>query len=128
VAEGRARAGDLDLISAAVALSAALELWRGSPLPELADWPPARGEVARLEELRRCVDEELAEVELASGHHHEWVPTLETLVLEDPLRERRWGLLMMALYRCGRQADAMRTFQRARASLDELGLEPGPEL
>ena len=108
--------------------AAAVDLWRGPPLPELCEWPPGRNEAARLEELHRCVTEELAELELACGHHHQWIPVLESLVSEEPLRERRWALLMVALYRCGRQADAMRAYQRARVALDDVGLEPGPEL
>ena len=127
VSEGRAglAAGDPGALTA---LSAATDLWRSSPLPELADWPPARAEIARLEELHRCVLEDLAEAELGVGHHREWVAQLETMVSEEPLRERRWGLYMVALYRSGRQADALRTYQRARAALAEVGLEPGPEL
>ena len=89
------------------ALSAALALWRSSPLPEIADWPPARAEIARLEELHRCLIEDLAEAELDLGHHREWVAQLEVMVADEPLRERRWGLLMVALYRSGRQADSV---------------------
>jgi DNA-binding SARP family transcriptional activator len=127
VAEGRARLAGGDP-TAVNALSTAMDLWRSAPLPELADWPPARTEVARLEEMQRCVLEDLADASLACGQHSEWVARLETMVSEEPLRERRWGLYMVALYRCGRQADALRTYQRARAELAELGLEPGPEL
>ena len=128
VREGRAHAQDRDLVAASAELAAAVDLWRGPPLPELCDWPPGRSEAARLEELHRCVTEELAELELACGHHHQWIPVLESLVSEEPLRERRWALLMVALYRCGRQADALRAYQRARVALDDVGLEPGPEL
>ena len=127
VAEGRSRAAAGDP-TAAAALSAAVGLWRASPLPELEDWPPGRSEGARLEELHRCVVEDLAEVELGIGHHRECVARLEAMVDEEPLRERRWVLLMLGLYRCGRQADALRAYQRARAALGDLGLEPGPEL
>ena len=127
VAEGRAGLACGDP-AAVTALSAAAELWRSNPLPELADWPPARDEIARLEELHRCLVEDLAEAELGIGHHRAWVARLDTMVSEEPLRERRWGLYMLALYRCGRQADALRTYQRARAVLGELGLEPGPDL
>jgi predicted ATPase len=128
VREGRVRADVSEWDAAAAALSEAVHLWRGPPLSDLGEWAPARAEAARLEEELRCVREELAEVELARGHHHDVVVLLETMVSEEPFRERRWRLLMLALYRCGRQADALRAFQRARAALDELGLEPGPEL
>ena len=128
VREGRAHAQNRELVAASAELAAAVDLWRGPPLPELCEWPPGRNEAARLEEVHRCVTEELAELELACGHHHQWIPVLESLVSEEPLRERRWALLMVALYRCGRQADAMRAYQRARVALDDVGLEPGPDL
>ena len=128
VREGREHAESRDLVAASVDLAAAVDLWRGPPLPDLCEWPPGRSEAARLEELHRSVTEELAELELAFGHHHQWIPVLESLVSEEPLRERRWALLMVALYRCGRQADALRAYQRARVALDDVGLEPGPEL
>ena len=123
VREGRAHAQDGDLVAASAELAAAVDLWRGPPLPELCEWPPGRSEAARLEELHRCVTEELAELELACGHHHQWIPVLESLVSEEPLRERRWALLMVALYRCGRQADALRAYQRARVALNDPGLD-----
>ena len=107
-ARGRAHAENRDLVAASAELGAAVDLWRGPPLPELCEWPPGRSEAPRLEEIHRCVTEELAELELACGHHHQWIPVLESLVSEEPLRERRWALLMVALYRCGRQADAFR--------------------
>jgi WD40 repeat protein/class 3 adenylate cyclase/DNA-binding winged helix-turn-helix (wHTH) protein len=127
VAEGRAGFANRDA-AGVEALSAALALWRSNPLPEVADWPPARAEIARLEEMHRCLVEDLAEAELDIGHHREWVGRLEAMVFDEPLRERRWGLFMVALYRCGRQVDALRIYQRARATLGELGLEPGPDL
>ena len=127
VARGRTLAANVEP-GAAAALSGALDLWRSSPLPELADWPPAQAEAARLEELRRCVAEELADVELSFGRHGEWVARLETMVAEEPLRERRWATLMLALYRCGRQADSLRGISGPAPVLAELGLEPGPEL
>ena len=128
VNDGRGCAANGDWSTAATAWSRALRLWRGPPLVELGEWPPAVAERARLEELHRCVTEELAEAELACGRHHAWVADLETMASAEPLRERRWALLALALYRCGRQAEALRTFQRARAALGELGLDPGPEL
>jgi DNA-binding SARP family transcriptional activator/tetratricopeptide (TPR) repeat protein len=108
---------------------AALRLWRGSPLPELGGAHFAAGEIARLEELRvNCVERRI-EAELAAGHGAELVGELESLVHLHPLRERLRGQLMLALYRSGRQADALEAFQAARTALvDELGLEPGREL
>jgi len=67
-------------------------------------------------------------VQLAAGRHHDWVGELELMALAEPLREKRWELLALALYRDGRQADAMRTFRRARARLTEIGLDPGPSM
>ena len=110
-------------------LSTAVSLWRGlSRSPKLADWPPACAEAARLQEERGCVAEEPQTLNSARGCHTELVASLENIVMEEPLRERRWALLMLALYRCGRQAEALRAFQRARTALADLGLEPGPEL
>jgi WD40 repeat protein/DNA-binding SARP family transcriptional activator len=128
VADGRERASEGDLVDASAAFESALELWRGRALSDLADWPGSQAEIVRLEELRRCIEEELAGATLALGRHREWLPRLEALVTEEPLRERRWALLMTALHRSGRQADALRAFQRARAVLSDLGLEPGTEL
>jgi WD40 repeat protein/class 3 adenylate cyclase len=128
LAEGREQVSSGELAPAMAKFTSALRLWRGPPLGELADWPAAQAEVTRLEELHRCVEEELADAALGLGRHQEWVARLEALVTEEPLRERRWVQLMVALYRCGRQADALRAYQRARAALGDLGLEPGPEL
>jgi predicted ATPase/DNA-binding SARP family transcriptional activator len=114
---------------AAERLRSALELWRGRPFAGLADEGALRAEADRLEELRlRCLEERL-EAELALGKSAELVEELETLVSEDPYRERLWRQLMLALYRSGRQADALAAYRRARTLLDEeLGLEPGEEL
>ena len=128
LAEGHRRTAGHDHVAAVRAFTAARRLWRGAPLPELSEWPPARGEAARLEELRRCLDEDLAEAELACGNHRGHVPVLDALAADQPLRERRWSLLMLALHRSGRQAEALRAFQRARSALDEIGLIPGPDL
>jgi predicted ATPase len=81
-----------------------------------------------LEEQCRCVAEELAEAELARGRHRERLAFLYNLVSEEPLRERGWSLLMLSLYRCGQQAEALRAYQRASTALGELGLAPGAEL
>jgi DNA-binding SARP family transcriptional activator/tetratricopeptide (TPR) repeat protein len=104
-------------------------LWRGPPLADFTYEPFAQAAVARLEELRMTCREELIDAELAIGQHAAVVPRLEALVREQPFRERPRGQLMLALYRCGRQADALDAFQQARRMfLDELGLEPSPAL
>jgi len=105
-----------------------LALWRGAPLAELGD-SFARGERARLEEQRLAALEQRIEAELALGHHAELVPELEGLVREQPLRGRPRGQLMLALYRCGRQADALEVYRSGRRLLaEELGLKPDDEL
>ena len=105
-----------------------LALWRGAPLAELGD-SFARGERARLEEQRLAALEQRIEAELALGHHAELVPELEGLVREQPLRERPRGQLMLALYRCGRQAEALEAYRTGRRLLkEEFGLETDPEL
>jgi DNA-binding SARP family transcriptional activator len=104
-------------------------LWRGPPLADFAYEPFAQAAVARLEELRMTCREELVDAELAVGQHAAVVPRLEAMVREQPFRERPRAQLMLALYRCGRQADALEAFQQARRTfLDELGLEPSPAL
>ena len=107
----------------------ALELWQGAPLADLIDEPFAAGEIRRLEELHLTALELMIEGEIAAGHHAEAVGRLRMLVDENPLRERLRSLLMLALYRSGRQAEALDAFRDARWTLVEtLGLEPGPEL
>ncbi len=128
VVEGQTAAHNGDWEACAHALAAAVGLWRGRPLVELDHWEPGRWEATRLEEQHRCVVEELAEAELACDRHREQLPILYTMVSEEPLREHRWALLMLALYRCGQQAEALRVYQRAGSTLSELGLSPGPEL
>lgn len=114
---------------ARAALDQALKLWRGPALAEFAYEPFAQPEAARLEERRVLAAEDRLEAELALGHHAEAVSGLEAMVAANPLRERLWGLLALALYRSGRQGEALRVFGRARALLgEELGLEPGPDL
>jgi predicted ATPase/DNA-binding SARP family transcriptional activator len=113
---------------AARLLEAALGLWRGPALAEFADRPWAQAEAARLEELRLAATEALVELRLAGGHAG-LVGELEALVAAHPLRERLRGQLMVALYRSGRQADALRTYQETRTVLvEELGIDPSPEL
>jgi DNA-binding SARP family transcriptional activator len=107
----------------------ALALWRGEPLADVAFEPFAESEIFRLEELRLVATEDLIGAELEAGRDAELVPELEALVARNPLRERVRGQLMLALYRSGRQADALSTYQDARRTLlDELGLDPGPQL
>src|SRR6266542_4446544 len=110
-------------------LREALALWRGPPLAEFAYESFAQVEIARREELRRSALEERIEADLALGRHHDLIPELEALAAENPLRERLRGQLMLALYRSGRQAEALQVYQQARHTLvDELGIEPGQAL
>jgi DNA-binding SARP family transcriptional activator/pimeloyl-ACP methyl ester carboxylesterase/tetratricopeptide (TPR) repeat protein len=110
-------------------LGEALALWRGEPLAELRGEPLADREIARLEELRLAALEDRIDADLALGRHHELVPEIEPLVAEHPFRERLRGQLMLALYRCGRQAHALHVFQNGRRELvEQLGLDPGPAL
>jgi DNA-binding SARP family transcriptional activator/streptogramin lyase len=114
---------------AANALRSALELWRGSPLPDVASEAFAQGEIARIEELRLAALEERIEADLILGRHTELVPELERLVREHPLQERLRAQLMLALYRSGRQSEALETYQQARRLFSsELGLEPSRAL
>ena len=110
-------------------LDRALCLWRGSPGPAPEYDADVSTELARLVELRDLALEDRAEAALELGRHRELVPELEALVAQAPLRERRTGLLMLALDRSGRQADALAAFRRLRSRLvEELGLEPSAEL
>lgn len=110
-------------------LSAALALWRGPAMAEFRDESWAVGTAVRLEELRLVALERLADARLALGDETALCGELEHLVEEHPLRERFWSQLMLALYRAGRQADALRAFQRLRSHLgEELGIPPSPEL
>jgi predicted ATPase/DNA-binding SARP family transcriptional activator len=129
VADGRARARRGQWGEASALLREALSLWRGPALADFTDCEFASGERVRLEELRLSATEDCVEADLELGRHVEWVADLEQLLLVHPLRERLWGLLMTALYRSGRQAEALRAFQQARRHLGEqLGIEPGPDL
>ena len=111
------------------AATEALALWRGEPLADVAFESFAQAEIARLRELRAVSLELALEAEIGSGGHRQAVAGLEAAVADHPLQERLWWLLMLALYRSGRQADALRAFQRARAILaDEHGLDPGGAL
>ena len=114
---------------AAATLRRALALWRGAPLADFTYDEFARGEIERLEELRLEALEERIDADLARGRHADVVGELEALTRAHPLRERLCAQLMRALYRCGRQADALAVFRDARRRLDDqLGIEPGPEL
>ena len=110
-------------------LGAALALWRGPALADFAYESFAEPEIARLEEARLATIEDRIEADLRLGQHAALVPELEALVHEHPLRERLYEQLMIALYRSGRQVDALDRYQRARAKLiEEFGIEPGPRL
>ena len=110
-------------------LSEALETWRGEPLLELNDQRVGMAESARLAELRRAGEESLVDARLDAGEHAEIIGDLEAAIGAEPLREKRWAQLMLALYRCGRQADALRAFQRLTTTLaEELGIAPSREL
>ncbi len=126
---GRAALAAGDAAAAAALLGEAQALWRGPPLADFTYEPFAQAAIARLEELRVSCREELIDAGLALGRHAEVVAELEALVREQPFRERPRGQLMLALYRCGRQADALEEFQRARRMLvEQLAVEPSAAL
>ena len=129
VADGRGALAAGRCEEAAAVLHEALELWRGSPLAEVASLPFAQTEITRLEEQRLGALELRVEADLAAGRHAELIPELQQVTIEHPWRERLHGQLMLALYRGGRQADALESYRNAREKLsEELGIEPGPEL
>jgi WD40 repeat protein/DNA-binding SARP family transcriptional activator len=108
---------------------AALELWRGAPLADVASEPFAAPEIGRLEELHMRAIELAIDAELAAGRHAEVVARLEALIAEEPLREPLHAQRMLAFYRDGRQSEALEAYHEARAALiEQTGLEPGPEL
>lgn len=114
---------------AAQRLRQGLALWRGPPLADFIYEAFAQQEIARLEELRMVALEQRIDADLALGRHPQVIGELEALVREHPLRERIRGQLMLALYRGGRQAEALEVYRDGRRHMsDELGLEPGPEL
>jgi DNA-binding SARP family transcriptional activator len=114
---------------AIVALEQALSLWRGAPLADFAYESFAQSEIARLENLHISAREQLVEAKLALGRHAEVLTELEALIAEHPYREGLHAQLMLALYRCDRQADALQAYQNARRALvEELGIEPGRRL
>jgi YVTN family beta-propeller protein len=127
--QGREELARGDARAAAATLHAALSLWRGPPLADLAYEQFAQSEIRRLEDLRLAAIEERIEADLALGRHEGVVAELETLVSQHPYRERLRAQLMVALYRCGRQAEALDAYRRARRTLaEELGIDPGPRL
>src|SRR5215216_4747136 len=115
--EGRTALDNGDPRGARETLSAALALWRGPPLADVAYEPFAQGEAARLEELRLAALENRSEADLALGHHTALVPELEALVREHPTRERLREGLMLALYRSGRQVEALESYRDAQRAL-----------
>ena len=129
VRDADAAFAERDADRAAALLGEALGLWRGRPLADLAYEPVVREHVERLEERRLRAIEERIEADLARGRHAEVLPELDALIAQHPLRERLRGQQMVALYRSGRQADALAAYRDARRALvAELGIEPGPAL
>jgi DNA-binding SARP family transcriptional activator/WD40 repeat protein len=128
-ARGHARLASGELAEAERQLTAAVDLWRGEPYADWPDAPFADAERRRLTEVRAGAVAGLLEARLQLGRHAHVLPELERLVVEEPLREDWWRLLMLALYRAGRQADALAAGRRARTLLaEELGVDPGPAL
>jgi WD40 repeat protein len=129
IARGRARLTAGSPVDARDEIAAALSLWRGMPY---ADWPEAafaESERRKLAEIRVTAVEGRLDADLALGRHADIIPELEQLVVDEPLHEGWWSRLMLALYRAGRQGDALAAARRARSTLaDELGIDPGPEL
>jgi DNA-binding SARP family transcriptional activator len=129
VAAGKAALANGNAEEAHEHLAEALALWRGRALADLEAVPFAQAESHRLEELRLAALEERLDADLALDRNAELIPELERLVAQEPLRERLRGQLMLALYRCGRQADALEVYRSGRRLLDEeLGLKPDDEL
>ncbi|HEX8158563.1 MAG TPA: BTAD domain-containing putative transcriptional regulator [Solirubrobacteraceae bacterium] len=129
VEDGRRALGGGQPEHAATLLREALSLWRGPALADLAFEPFAGAEIARLEEQRLAALEARVEADLATGRHAELVSELRRLVAVNPTRERLVAQLMLALYRCGRQTDALEVYQELRSALvSDVGLEPGRQL
>ncbi len=128
VAKGRDLVGT-DPEEAARLLHGALDLWRGSPLQDFTYDEFAQTEIIRLSELRLGATEDAFDADLRRGRAGELIADLEVVQDENPLRERPIALLMLALYRAGRSADALRSFERFRRTIgEELGIDPSPEL
>ncbi len=121
--------GATDLTGRAEKLRMALGLWRGTPLADLMYEPFVRREAPRLEELHLAANLALIETELELGHAADVVSVLEALITEHPFHERLYAQLMLALYRAGRQGEALSVYGRARRILlEQLGIDPGPAL
>ena len=127
-AVGRAALVEGDAVAALEACDAALRLWRGPAYADFVYDDFTAAARRRLEELRLVAVEDRTDALLALGRHDEAVAHLEGQLVDEPLRERMWQQLVVALYRSGRQADALGAVRRARAALDDLGLEPGSGL
>ncbi|MGH2658830.1 MAG: BTAD domain-containing putative transcriptional regulator [Actinomycetota bacterium] len=118
-----------DPVSVSATLGEAMSMWRGPPLADLAEEPSLAGEIARLEDLRLTATERWLAAQIEVGRHTTVVRELDVLTQRHPMRERLWAYLMLALYRTGRQADALAAYQKARQVLaDQLGIDPSPEL
>jgi DNA-binding SARP family transcriptional activator/pimeloyl-ACP methyl ester carboxylesterase len=129
VSAGRAAIADGDPAQAVELLDRSLGLWRGPALADVGDGGFARAERARLEEQRLGALESRIEAQLECARHNEVLAELETLTAAHPLRERFWHQRLLALYRCGRQADALGAYRELRSTLTgQIGIEPGPEL
>lgn len=129
VAAAREQSGVGAPQEAANTLREALALWRGPALADVADGPIARAEAARLEEARLAATEERIDADLACGRHGDLIAELDALTRAHPLRERLWGQRMLALYRSGRQVEALRAYRELRQFLtEEVGLDPSPAL
>jgi class 3 adenylate cyclase/tetratricopeptide (TPR) repeat protein len=129
VGEGEVDIGNMERFAEEGRFDDALTLWRGPPLADFAHLRFAQGEIARLEELRLTCMEERIDSELAAGRHQALVGELEALVREHPLRQRLRGQLMLALYRSGRDAEALEAYRAGRRTLvDEIGIEPSRAL
>jgi class 3 adenylate cyclase len=128
VSDGREALARDDPRRASDVLREALALWRGPALAEFDFEPFAQSEIGRLEDLRLAAVEERLDADLALGRHADLIGELEALVAENPYRERFRGELMLALYRSGRQAEALQAYQHVHSALSELGIEPNLEL
>ena len=122
-------AGRFERLLAQGAAREALRLWRGAPLADVAGEPFAAPEIRRLQELHTAALEVAIDQDLDAGRHREALPEIDGLLAAEPLREPLHARRMLALYRCGRQADALEAYREARRTLiEQIGVEPGPEL
>jgi WD40 repeat protein/DNA-binding SARP family transcriptional activator len=129
LARDRVDVGRFERLLAQGAPREALRLWREPALADIADEPFAAAEIRRLEELRTTALEVAIDQDLDAGRHRDVLPELEALLAQEPLRERLHAQRMLALYRSGRQAEALEAYRQARATLvEQIGVEPGPEL